>query len=152
LQEFWRAHPVVVALFCAVACSSPLAEQEDDLSRAQSRWHAAAIQDYSFEFQRGCFCIPTATRAVIVTVRQATVANLTYVDDGTPADTSLFRDFLTVDRYFAFIRQTVDQQPASLAATYDGAIGYPNSVDVDFRTGVADDEFSFRMSRFRVLP
>ena len=76
------------------------------------------------------------------------MASVTYVDNGTPADRSLFEDFLTVDRFFLFLEQTMQQRPASLTVDYEGHFGYPISVSVDFRANIADDEFSFRTSGF----
>ena len=143
--------PVFLALLCAACSTSPFEQQQDSLGGAQRRWRAAAIPDYSFTFQRGCFCIPTATRAVTITVLQGAWASLRYVDDGTVADTSLFRDFLTMERAFAFLRRALDEQPATFDASYAAQLGFPAEVYIDYRTGIADDEGSFRISDLQIL-
>ena len=144
------ARNVTLGLLC-VACSvTPLEQQQDTLAGAQARWRAAAIPNYSFELQHACFCAPIVTRPVTVTVRQSAWTMLTYVDDGTVADTALFRDFLTMDRVVAFLRGTLERHPASLTASYDAQFGYPTEVYIDYIANAADDELSLRLPVLRI--
>ena len=145
-----RIHAVTLAMLCAACSRSPLEQQQDDLAVAQARWRAAAIPNYSFNFQRVCFCAPVVTRAVTVTVRQGAWAALTYVDDGSVADTSLFRDFLTMDRVFAFLQDALERHAAGFVARYDTPLGYPTEVDIDYIANAADDELSLRIPMLRI--
>jgi autotransporter translocation and assembly factor TamB len=142
---------VLLGLLCAACSTSPFEQQQDSLAAAQRRWRAAAIPDYSFTFQRGCFCAPIATRAVTVTVQQGAWASLRYVDDGTVADTSLFRDYLTMERVFAFLHRALDEHPARFDASYAVQLGFPAEVYIDYNAGIADDEGSFRISDLQIL-
>ena len=142
---------LVLGLLCVACSTSPIEQQEDNLAAAQRRWRAAAIPDYSFTFQRACFCAPIATRAVTVTVQQGAWASLRYVDDGTVADTSLFRDYLTVERVFAFLRRVLEEQPARFDASYAAQLGFPADVYIDYSVGIADDELSIRISDLQVM-
>jgi len=148
MRRWGRYVPITLGLLGA-ACSTPL-EPQDDLAIAQRRWQAAAIADYSFTFQRSCFCLHTATRAVTVTVHQRAWATLMYEDDGTAADTSLFRDFLTMERVFSFLRGSLEEDPATFEARYDAQLGYPAEVSIDYLANAIDDELSLWIAGFRI--
>jgi uncharacterized protein DUF6174 len=131
---------VTLGIVCAACSLSPFGQQEEDLTVAQARWRAAALLDYSFDIQRVCFCAPSATRPVTITVHQGAWATLTYADDGTTADTSLFRDFLTMDRVFSFLRRALEGHPAAFVGTYHAQLGYPSEVRIDYLGNAIDDE------------
>jgi hypothetical protein len=128
-------------------CSqSPTEQQQDALAAAQARWRAAGVSAYSFQLQHTCFCAPVATNPVIISVQQNNVTSIAYVNDGTSADTALFRDYMTVDRLFAFLHRALSQQPDTFRATYDLQLGYPTDVYIDNNFQIADDEFGLRVS------
>jgi len=131
---------VTLGIVCAACSLSPFEQQQDDLAVAQARWRTAALLDYSFGFQRVCFCGSSATRPVTITVQQGAWATLTYVDDGASADTSLFRDFLTMDRVFSFLRRALEGHPAAFVGRYDAQLGYPSEVRIDYIANAIDDE------------
>jgi hypothetical protein len=113
----------------ALGCTEPkLQGASDALAAAQRRWAAGGLTSYDFTVQRLCFCGDVVTRPVTVGVRGGSFSGIAYADSGTAADTSLFRDFLTMDRLFAFLRQQLDAKPDTLVADYDPQLGYPTSV------------------------
>jgi hypothetical protein len=75
-----------------------------------------------------------------------------YADSGTAADTTWFRDYLTVDRLFALLQRTLDGRPATFTVAYHPDLGYPALVHVDPKSGVADDEFSVQITSLRPPP
>jgi Family of unknown function (DUF6174) len=134
-------------LMIVVACSdSPTEQQQDDLAAAQARWRAGGLTDYAFDLQHLCFCAPGATRTVTITVQQGVWSSIRYADDGTAADTALFRDYLTIDRLFSFLERAIAQQPDSFTASYDGRFGYPLEVWIDYSRQIADEELSLRIA------
>jgi hypothetical protein len=137
----------------ALGCTEPKLESaKDALAVAQRRWTAAGLANYDFTAQRLCFCGDAVTRPVTVRVRGGSFAGIAYADSGTAADTSLFHDFLTMDRLFAFLRQELDATPDTLVADYDPQLGYPTSAFVDPHFGIADDEFSLHVSALNPAP
>src|SRR4051812_7678816 len=118
--------PLIALLTIVIACSqSPTEQQQDDLAVAQTRWRAAGLADYSFDVQHSCFCAPIATRPVTITVHGGSWASIRYADDGTAADTSLSRDYPTIERLFTFPPQTTPQRPPTFSAPYDSRFGSP---------------------------
>jgi uncharacterized protein DUF6174 len=125
------------------ACASPFQRQEDTLAIAEARWRAAGLMDYRFGFTRSCECLPSATRSVTIAVSGGAFVSATYLDDGTPADTALFRDELTLDRLFASLHEALARHPATFAAQYEPTLGYPMQVSIDYSLLAADDETFF---------
>lgn len=124
-----------------VACSeSPTEQREEALAAAAARWQGTGIADYEFERQRICYCLDDAVRPVTVSVRGSAFAALVHTDDGTAADTVLFRDFLTMERVFDYLQRAVSQRPAVFTASYDARLGYPARVELDGDRQIADDE------------
>jgi hypothetical protein len=121
-------------------CASPFERQEDSLAIAEARWRAAGLADYRFGFVRSCECLPAATSSVTMTVAGGAFVAATYIGDGTPADTTLFRDALTLDRVFAYLHRALAQHPATFTAQYEPTLGYPIQVSIDYSITTADDE------------
>src|SRR4029453_12215731 len=58
--------------------------------------------------------------------------------------------YSTVEKQFSFVRKAWSSRPRHMEVQYDQARGYPLRVCVD-PTSVADDEFGFLISDFKVL-
>jgi uncharacterized protein DUF6174 len=142
---------IALAGVSMAACTSPLQGREDTLAIAEARWRAAGLVDYRFGFTRSCECLPAATRSVTIAVSGGAFVSATYLDDGTPADTALFRDELTLDRLFASLHQALARQPATFAAQYEPTLGYPMQVSIDYSLTTADDEFFLTVSNVSPL-
>jgi hypothetical protein len=136
-------------LLTAAACTEPQVDQwEMDLVRAAARWQGAGIDSYDFDISRLCFCAPLVTRTVRVSVRHGAFSGLVYVDSLTPADTTYFADFLTMERFFAHLRGVLAAGPSRFTAGYDPFFGYPDSVVVDPIANAVDDEYALRIVSF----
>jgi hypothetical protein len=139
----------LLLLLAAAACTEPeTSPREADLARAAARWQGAGIDSYDFDISRACFCGSLATRTVRVSVRHGAFAGLLYVDSLTPADTTYFADFLTMERFFAHLRGVLAAGPGSFTAWYDPILGYPDSVVVDPIANAVDDEYALRIVSF----
>lgn len=137
------------ALPLVVGCREPVAHTwASDLAEAESRWNASGVTSYQYDVFRHCFCGSTSTRPVTVTVRNRAFVSLVYMDSGTVADTSLFRPYLTIERFFALLHDVLDSGPASFDAEYASA-GFPTVVVVDPDAAIADEEFSVQVLAFR---
>ncbi len=84
-----------------------------------------------------------------ITVSGGAFVSATYLDDGAPADTTIFRDALTIDRLFAYIHQALAQHPAMFTASYDPTLGHPVSIAIDYNALAQDDETGFRVLDLR---
>lgn len=141
---------VAVTLVLASACTEPaVVKWERDLAAAQARWQAAGILDYEMDLVRLCYCVQEHTMPVTVTVRGGEYVSLVYLDSGGVADTTLFRQYLTMDRIFTLLQDVVATEPAAFRAEYNPGLGFPVLVTVDPDRSVIDEEFTIQMLAFR---
>jgi hypothetical protein len=150
-----RIPAVVAAALAALVASCTTApgapDWERDLAEAEARWQAAAPANYHFSLVRTCGCVANQTRPVTVTVSNGAFASLVFADSvGGTADTTLFRQYLTVDRYFALLHEVVASGPYTFSATYNQSLGFPLSITVDPERMVLGDEFLVEIYAFTV--
>lgn len=123
-----------------------------ELSNAMTTWEEQEIDSYSYELQVSCFCFPDMTRRVNIVVSDGTVQSVAYVDDGEPADPSLFTAYSTVENLFERLENAQSDNPATFDVTFDEQYGVPQSVFVDIDERMADEEIMFTVSNFEALP
>lgn len=141
---------VALAAGCTRNPNSPAAWAAA-LSASEARWHAAALQNYTYGIVRTCYCTADQLRSVRVTVRGGVLSSIVYTDSvGGAADTTLFRQYLTMDRYFALLDQVMAAGPADFRASFSSSLGYPAYVQVDPVASVLDDEFIVETFSFTV--
>jgi len=141
----------LVPLLLVAACTEPILEKwEDDLASAEARWHGAGITNYEMDVVRSCFCVAAQTRPVTVTVRGGAFVSLVYADSAAGvADTTYFREYLTMERIFALLHQVLDTGPDGFSADYNGSLGYPTLVGIDPSHDLADEEFTIQVFGLR---
>lgn len=138
-----------LAGFAAFACSDPLGPHEGRLEEARVAWALAGPAGYEFVFQRFCFCGPDTVRPVRIDVRFGEVSAVTVVETDEPlADLS---SFPTIEDLFAEIEDAIERDAYSLDARYDGDLGYPVDVSIDYIENAVDEEMAFKVSSFRDL-
>lgn len=141
--------------FALAGCDgSPLGPEGDRLEDALDRWRSAGLTSYRYVYEAHCFCGPTATQPVAVVVVDGEVASITSVATGEPVQPGAPGDpaeVLTVEGLFGFLRDALEDEPASFSASYDPGLGYPRSAMVDFDVQVADEEFGFEARELSVL-
>lgn len=135
----------LLAAGCDIVELDPEQEDRDEWVRQRVRWERAGVRDYTYLLAVSCFCGPEQTRTVEVVVRDGTPVSVTHYEDGTPASRALFARFDTVDELFDVIGDAFDRDADYVAALYEtrDALGYPESVILDYSEFTADDELSF---------
>jgi hypothetical protein len=136
---------------CSITATTGRSAEELELARNRQRWASAGLHDYEYDFQRMCFCVPDATEAVHIVVRQDVVTSVVRTRDGQPASTRV-TNWPRVDELFAEVQQRLDQRAERLDVRYDATYGYPRSIVVDIALMAADDEYSLTADNLRRLP
>lgn len=145
LRSAW----LLAALIAAGSPGRALALDQLELDANRALWDLQGISNYDFLMQTICFCLPEVTRPGVVSVRSGAITSV--ID----AETSEERDpgsFLTVDGLFDVLQEALDQEADWILAEFDGASGYPHSIDVDYSLGASDDELSYRARGLVVVP
>ncbi len=118
-----------------------------DLS-PQAQWEAQGVNSYAYDLQVSCFCIYELVRPVHVVVENGMVSSITYLEDNTPADPTLFEGYATIDQLFEQLTAAQAENPATFDVTYDEEFGVPLSAYVDISESMADEELRFTVTNF----
>ena len=142
-------------LFClaALAACSGSTDPTDAataLAEARARWARSGVADYQYTITRGCECSPESVGPVVIEVRNHQVQTRRYLT-GTAVDPQFAELFAAVPGLFDLIDEAIQEPAAGLAVRYNEAYGYPETIQIDWVAGVADDEVSYHISDFTVL-
>lgn len=116
-----------------------------------AQWQAQNLDSYRYTLQVGCFCIEEMRRPVVIEIQNGDVASMTYADDGSAADPSLFERYASVESLFAIIDEAAAEDPAKLDVVYDQTTGVPLSMDIDISEQMADEELYLAVSNFEAI-
>ena len=170
-----HAHFALCLLMCLPAVGTRASQHAagtsteplDELARAEAKWQASKTDAYEFRFQYACNGLipPPPPDLPVGMLFRVKGGESTYVRPGAdpvPVAAELVQ-YSTVEKLFAFIRKAwgarpSDPQPGDLMRVtrfrmdvqYDQARGFPMRVCVD-PSSVADDEFGFLITDFKVL-
>jgi len=155
----WLILAVVVVLIAGGAAVALLWEGpatvapggQEEPADPRAVWEAQEVESYRYTLQVSCFCPREMARPVVIEVREGAVASVTYADDGSAADASLFERYDSVEDLFAVISEAKAQDPARLDVVYDEETGVPLSVDIDISEQIVDEELTLTVSDFEAL-
>ena len=140
---------VTVALL-AVSCSDPFGPAHDELEDATRTWVEAGAADYSFVFDRSCFC--ALIGPVRLTVEDGELVDAEALEGSTaPGTRPPLEQFETIDGLLARLDTTLDQEPVVFEVEYDPTYGYPTRVQIDISEQIADEEVYYEIRGFTAL-
>jgi hypothetical protein len=145
--------PVATLLLAlTVACSDATGPSNpaDALAEARSTWLRSGIADYQYTITRGCECTPESVGPVVIEVRNHQVQTRRYLT-GTTVDPQFADLFATVPELFELINDAIQEPAAGLAVRYNAQYGYPETIQIDWVAGFADDEVSYHITDFTLL-
>ena len=123
-----------------------------NLESQRSAWNTHSIQNYSFDYERKCFCPLTFTGPFHITVRDNSVVSVQHTNTdlvGEPVPSTF--EIMCADTMFDFLYRTLQKppeaMPAGLEVTYNDVYGFPNSIKVDQITQMTD-EIEYKIDSF----
>lgn len=135
--------PLLAGSRCSVLGEGP---EPRVLGEARARWERAAIDDYTFELRRVCFC--GDIEPVRIVVRDGVAVSYTVVETGEPLAAESRQWYPTVDGLFDFVAEAIERDAHRIDARYDDGRGYPIHLFVDYDERVADEEMGYEVSGF----
>lgn len=122
-------------------CSLFSTSDRGDLNDARARWERAEIRNYDFTLSLSCFC-EGGGYAVSVRDRDIVTAEpLNGQSSGMQAE-------LAVEDLFDVIINALAEDVDVLEVEYDGGLGYPTLISIDYFTDAVDDEITYTISDF----
>lgn len=136
---------LILATLVASGClftepSGPHGAEQAELGAARKLWRLQSLDDYTFVFSRGCFCVFESREPVTITVRGGNIVSVVSVASGTPRDPSSYQ---TIEGLFDTILAAIDKDAATIRADYHPTRGYVNAAYIDMDERIADEEMSF---------
>jgi hypothetical protein len=143
-----------LALLLLGSCSSPTGATEwTALAAAEARWESERPANYAFELRRSCFCPPEYVQWHRVEVHGEAITGLTNVETGAPVPADRWGEWATVDGLFAQIRGFLTSAVfGRIEGDYHPDLGFPTSIDLIAREGVADAGMTITIRSFGALP
>ena len=143
---------LLLSLAALAACSDSTdpTDPASALADARARWAGAGVANYQYTITRGCECSPESVGPVIIEVRNHQVQTRRYLS-GTAVDPQFAELFTAVPGLFDLIDEALQAPAAGLAVRYNAEFGYPETIQIDWVAGFADDEVSYHVSDFTIL-
>lgn len=147
---------VLAVTFVWIGCGAenpaadPLETQDDRpatvaaLRAARGRWLASNLRDYTFTFQRSCFCPEDVRAAARITVRDGRIRSVLRLDTREAVPPELWERYHTVDDLFLRLL-TAAGTAWEIRAGYDAVYGYPRDVYLDEVRLAIDEEQYFEL-------
>ncbi len=111
----------------SVINGTALADAQKELNQNQQKWEKNDIQDYSYQFQRSCFCPQEITRPVNINVQNGNVSNASFADTkGKPPE----QNQQSINGLFAIIQDAIDRG-RQVEVKYDAKTGMPTKIVID---------------------
>jgi hypothetical protein len=150
-----------ICLFTALTAASAVAsqvqsgapgDQLQQLTRAEAIWLASKPEAYEFRFEYACHGLievpPGGLQPLLFRIKGG---ETTFPSDPVAHVPNHLQRYATVEKQFALIRKALDNRPYRLEAQYDPHLGCPTRLCVDPVMEIADDEYGFLITDFKVL-
>ena len=113
------------------ACAALTMPGNGPVAEHRSQWQSQHLSDYSYQFQRDCFCTPTATQPVTIEVRGGQVSRVLSTTTGQPLPNADVQpgSWPTIDDLFQQIEELQAAKVTPLVVRWDGARGYPTYIE-----------------------
>lgn len=108
------------------------------------KWQSFQICDYSFTRIISCYCKEDYTSPKSLKIKNGL---LTHINNKKPQDNEI-DDRQTIYEMFKLINDLYAQTTHELKVTYHEKYGFPTYLYVDYNKGIADDESSYKFSKF----
>jgi hypothetical protein len=126
---------------------------KSELNKNREQWDSLGVSHYRFELTISCFCPFMDVIPVTVEVKDGKIVSMTDVN-GQPLRAEFretFDEAATVEELFAIAEENLSNAD-QVEVTYDAQYGVPTSIVADRIRLAVDDEISYYVEFFEVLP
>ena len=128
----------------STACGDSTGPEVNRLSEQRSLWEAQALEDYTYDVRRLCFC-PFREDGVRLTVMGGVLTDATDLATGEALAPDEVQWYLTVDGLLDLLQDAYDRDAHRVDVVFDAARGYPTSLWIDYSEMIADEELGFTL-------
>lgn len=120
-----------------------------ELRDEKSKWLAQSIHNYSFTFERQCFCGEAGH--YVVTVKNDAITSVVSADDGQTKTLSATDPWYTIPELFDYLIEATTRAD-NIQIHFDLAAHLPDIVAIDFVSNAIDDELNLGVTNFLTAP
>jgi hypothetical protein len=125
-----------------IACTNPVQTNE-------ALWKSKNIVNYTFTFQRGCFCPPEISKPTVLTVKNGALTSAVYADGSGNALLTYFTDAAPLEKLFLNI-EGAQKDGYAVTVVYDATYGFPSSINAS--KNIPDASYTFTVTDFKPAP
>jgi hypothetical protein len=137
-------------LIVAALAALRVGAQPDDVQLARARWEAAALEAYTYGYNKFCDCHRETPPETVVTVSDGLVVSVHHVHADSarevPAREGSLDLYWTIDDLFSLIESATTRN-AVVRARFDDELGYPTMLFIDYDATLIGDEIDLRLTR-----
>ena len=130
------------------------AQGDEQLDLGRAKWEDADLSSYEYRYQKVCECHREQPSDTIVTVEQGSIVAVRYDRDDylqeVPVPPEKYDWFRTVDDLFALVAGALERE-AVVRASYEGELGYPTRIYIDYDQDLVGEEVELRVLELRSL-
>jgi hypothetical protein len=134
----------------AVLATFGVGAQQPDVQVARARWEAAALETYTYGYNKFCVCHRDAPPETVVTVSNGAVTEVHHMHADSarevPARDGSLDLYWTIEDLFSLIESAM-MRNAGVRARFDDELGYPTALFIDYDATLIGDEIDLRLTR-----
>lgn len=143
--------PTLMFAVLLSACSAAVSA-ESPYEQNLSLWQKQDISHYRYQLSILCFCPFAGQMPLTIEVSDGQAISITTADGSEPGPNSLsYEQVDTIDKLFATLAKA-QAEADDVKVTYDPTHGFPTSIAIDNIKDATDDEISYEVTNFEVLP
>lgn len=150
MKSFLQA-TVLTGMVALSACGGDESNFGDaaELASQRDKWQQANISSYQFSSQISCFCGTEYTSEKSIIVVDGVITEAFYSESGEPVTGEMFDYLRTVEGWFDYLEDALQDKPAEFRVDYDPTYGFPTQFYIDGSRGIADDEIGVTLGDFQ---
>lgn len=131
--------------------SHPVNGDHSTITDPYERWAAYNLDHYIMVADVSCFCAgPLGPHKVVV--QNNKIVDVLRLADNKRIRNEDWKSFLTVDELFTKLKQLqADTTIGGISVKFDGKVGYPTSLFIDYIGDANDDEITYEISSLEEL-
>lgn len=119
-----------------------------ELAERRRAWQALHITDYTYDFERLCFCGGPAGRTLRVVVRANQIVGVTDVQTGQPPEMMPSGWVVTIDSLFSELQTEARRGADKMDLAFDKQFHFPARASIDRVKNAIDDELTLNATNF----
>lgn len=129
--------------------TEPVSPLQKVLDKHLNQWRHATITNYTYDFQRSCFCVREYTKPVRLRVESNKVVDARFKGTNEPLPKRLKGNRQTINDLFKTIQDAIDRNAYRIDVQYNEQYGFPSLISVDYHQQMADEELYLKASNFQ---